>query len=536
MSAPVRTLVARCEHWPVVALGHPLTEPVAVVAASRVVAASVAARSHGVVPGLRLRTAAARCVDLVVRERDPALEARAFEPVVATLDDVTPALEVSRPGTCSFAARGPSRYFGGDEVLAGMVLERVTQALEGRTGVRIGIADGPFTAAVAAELADPVRIIEPACSAAFLAPLPVRMLGLPELTDVLVRLGIDTLGAFAGLPAADVLARFGTEGRRAHCLAAGNDERPLTLRAPTPDWSVSTEFDPPADRLDQLAFCARALAEQLQRRLEKAGMSCVRIAVEVETAEGESLVRLWRHEGGLSAGDMVDRVRWFLDDRPAGSGGPLPGSGGRATGSGGPAVSGNFRPSSGITRLRLTADELAPARGRQLGFWGGEAGADERAVRVAAHLCGRLGAEVVRVPDRRGGRHPDEQFTLVPAAAVDLRDRRLTADDRPWPGGLPAPSPARLLVVPWPAEVHDAAGDAVRVTGRGSVSAPPARLTVGGRSSAVVAWGGPWSTEERWWDPGCRRRRARLQLLTGDGLACLAVLERGRWQVTAVWD
>lgn len=516
MTSAVRTLVARCAHWPVVALGYPLTEPVAVVAAGRVVAASPAARRHGVAPGLRLRTAAARCADLVVRERDPALETRAFEPVVATLDDVTPALEVTRPGTCALAARGPSRYFGGDEVLAGMVLERVTQVLGGRTGVRVGIADDPFTAAVAAELADPTCIVEPGGSAAFLAPLPVRKLGRPELSDVLVRLGIVTLGAFADLPAADVLARFGTEGRRAQCLAAGIDERPLAPKAPLADWSVSTEIDPPADRLDQVAFCARALAEQLHRRLEDAGMSCVRVAVEAETADGEKLVHLWRHEGGLTAADIADRVRRLLDGRLAGSSA--------------------CRSSGGIVRLALIGDEVTPARGRQLGFWGGEAEADERAVRVAARLCGRLGLEAVRVPDRSGGRHPDEQFALVPAATVDLRDRRLVADDRPWPGRLPAPSPARLLPVPWPAEVQDAAGDAVRVDGRGSVSAPPARLQVCGRASSVVAWSGPWPTEERWWDSGSCRRRARLQLLTGDGLACLAVLERGRWQLTAVWD
>ncbi len=98
---------------PVVALGYPLTDPVAVAAASRVVAASSTARSHGVVPGLRLRTAAARCVDLVVYERDLATEARAFEPVVAALDAVTPEVEVSAPGMCAFATRSPSRYFGG---------------------------------------------------------------------------------------------------------------------------------------------------------------------------------------------------------------------------------------------------------------------------------------------------------------------------------------------------------------------------------------------------------------------------------------
>ena len=470
---------------------------------------------------------------------------------MAALDDVTPQVEVSVPGTCAFASRGPSRYFGGDGVLAELVVERMSRALGGRAGVRVGIADGPFTAAVAAELADEVCIVEPGGSAAFLAPLPVRLLGFPQLTDVLVRLGVRTLGAFAALPEADVLGRFGTEGRRARCLAAGVDERSLALREPPTDWSVSAEFEPPADGLDRVAFCARALAEELQQRLEKAGMSCLRVAVEVETAEGESFVRLWRHEGGLSAGDMADRVRWFLDGRPAGSGGSRPGSGGgrsngsggfrprsdsRPAGSGGPAGSGNSRPSSGIARLRLTADELAPVRGRQLGFWGGEAEADERAARVAARLCGRWGAEAVKIPDRGGGRQVDEQIALVPAAAVDVRDRRLASDDRPWPGRLPAPSPARLLPAPWPAEVHDASGAAVRVDGRGSVSAPPARLTVGGRPSTVVAWAGPWPTEERWWDRGRRRRRARLQLLTGDGLGCLAVLERGRWQVTALWD
>lgn len=517
MTVPVRTLVARCAHWPVVALGCPLGDPVAVVASGRVVAASPAARGHGVVPGLRVRTAEARCADLVVRERDLAAEARAFEPVVRALDDVTPQVEVPDPGTCAFATRGPSRYFGGDEVLAGMVVERLAGALVGRTGVRVGVADGPFTAAVAAELADPVRIVAPGDAAAFLAPLPVRLLGCPELGDVLVRLGIATLGAFAGLPAADVLARFGTEGRRAQCLAAGADERPLAVREPPADWSVSAGFDPPADRADRVAFCARALAERLHRRLDAAGVSCVRVAVEAETEGGDRLVQSWRHEGGLSAADIADRVRRLLDDRRAGPGAS--------------------RPGGGIVRLTLVPDEVTPAQGRQLGFWGGEAEADERAVRVAARLCGRLGPDAVRVPERRGGRHPDEQFALVPAATVDLRDRRLAGDDRPWPGRLPAPSPSRLPPVPWPAELHDAAGAPVRVTGRGSLSAPPSRLAVDGRDpAAVVAWAGPWPSDERWWDGARHRRRARLQIITGDGLACLVTLERGRWGVTAVWD
>ena len=356
-------------------------------------------------------------------------------------------------------------------------------------------------------------IVTPGNSAAFLAPLPVRLLGIPQLGDVLVRLGIGTLGAFAALPEADVLARFGEEGQRARRIAAGVEDRPLAPRPPPGDWSVSMDIEPPADRLDRLAFCARTLADRLHRRLKKAGMSCVRLAVETETGEGETFVRLWRHEGGLSVTDIVDRVRRQFDGPPAGSG-----------------------PGGGVGRLALSAEELAPVRGRQLGFWGGEAEADERAARVVARLCSRLGPDAVRVPVPDGGRHVDEQVALIPAATVDVRDRRITGDDRPWPGRLPAPSPSRLLPAPWPAMLHDASGATVGVNGRGLLSAPPARLTVGGRTSEVVAWAGPWLSEERWWHRGGCRRRARFQLLTGEGLGCLAVLERGRWQVAALWD
>ncbi|NIR38770.1 MAG: DNA polymerase Y family protein, partial [Actinobacteria bacterium] len=56
---------------------------------------------------------------------DEAREARAFEPVAAALDDVTPRIEITRPGTCAFATRGPSRYFGGDEAVAELVRARM---------------------------------------------------------------------------------------------------------------------------------------------------------------------------------------------------------------------------------------------------------------------------------------------------------------------------------------------------------------------------------------------------------------------------
>src|SRR5438445_13292837 len=83
--AAVCTLVVRCPDWPVIAAGVPLDHPAAVFFANRVVASSPAARADGVTAHMRRRESQARCPELIVLECDPARDARAFEPIAATL-------------------------------------------------------------------------------------------------------------------------------------------------------------------------------------------------------------------------------------------------------------------------------------------------------------------------------------------------------------------------------------------------------------------------------------------------------------------
>ena len=72
-------------------------------------------------------------------------------------------------------------------------------------------------------------------------------------------------------------------------------------RAPGPSRPRGlAELEPPAERVDHAAFVAKALADELQERLDSRGLACTRIAIEAETEHGEHLVRLWRHEGGLT--------------------------------------------------------------------------------------------------------------------------------------------------------------------------------------------------------------------------------------------
>ncbi len=533
-----RTLVVHSPDWPVTAAGVPAHEPAIVVRANRVLAASPAARRAGITTGLRRRESQRRCPQVAVLEHDPGRDARAFEPVASALDAVTPRVEVTRPGTLAFATRGPARYFGGDDALAERTGWMAAGAAGAHVAVRVGVADGAFAALLAAQRAHrgvevagpggsaPAHLVVPAGgSPAFLAAHPVDALGevvdQPDLLDVWRRLGLRTLGLVADLPAADVLARFGADGVTAHRLASGLDPRPLDARRPAPDLAVTREVDPPAEQVDRAAFVAKALADELHARLGADGLACTHVLVEAETEHGEHLARRWRHEGALTAGALADRVRWQLDGWLAGS----------AT----------VRPTAGISRLTLVPVEVVAARGRQLGFWGGETLVDERILRAVARVQGTLGMEAVTVAELRGGRGPADRVARVPVAAVDLTAPRPAARPgtitEPWPGRVPAPAPATVPPEPEPVEVLDAAGRSVGVTGRATVTGAPARLSRPGRAPvAVAAWAGPWPVDERWWEPARHRRRARFQVVDDAGAAHLLAVEGGRWWLEATYD
>lgn len=518
--SPVRTMVVVAEDWPLVAAGVDRAEPAAVLVANRVVATTPAARAAGVHVGLRRREAQARCPDVTVLAADPARDAREFEAVVAAVEAVTPRIEVTEPGTCSFPTRGPARYFGGDEALAGRVRDLVAAVTP--TAVRVGVADGPFAAVRAARRGAAGVVVPPGRSRAFLAPAPVRALddGSPAaaaLVDVLARLGIVTLGDLAALPRADLVARFGWPGERAHRLASGEDPRLPDTRPPPPDLTVAVELDPPADRVERAAFAAKRLADDLHGRLADRGLACTRVVVTAETEHGERRERVWRHEGALTVAAMAERVRWQLEGWLGGS---------AAT-----------RPTAGVTRLVLAPDEVGAARGRQLGFWGGETAGAERAARALARVDGLLGPGAATVPERRGARHPDEAVVLVAAEAVDLAQRTVSPDEAaPWPGRLPRPMPAVVLADRRRVGVVDRHGRPVAVNGRGLASAAPARVDLGAGDQEVVGWAGPWPVDERWWDADTHRRRARLQVLTAAGTAHLLALESGAWWLEATYD
>lgn len=590
-----RTLVVLCADWPIRAARDLLDHggngtvdgdrsgdprPVAVWSHRGIVAADPAARAAGVRVGLRRREAQGRCPELELIPADPARDARCFDPVMAALGAFTPQVEIVEPGCAALATRGPSRYFGGDEALADRILRAVEEVLTpsggstvrsgsddpGPSPVRVGVADGPFIAHLAALGAAPghAHIVAPGDTASFVAPIPVTALTrLVDDPDVLVtwrRLGLRTLGQVAALPTAAVAGRFGTAGLRLHRLARGDDP---TASAPTPiptDVDATVDFDPPEHRADAVAFTARAAADDFVDRLGRLGLSCAQVVVTLSTDHAEECRRRWRLDGPARSAEgtrptavlVAERVRWQTD-------GWLSGPAGK-------------RPSAGIVRMVLSPGEVRAAHGTQAGFWGGASANDQRAAHAIARLEALAGPDAVCVVEPRGGRDPTDDAALVPTAGIDLTSRGRTSppgvlragpgdpraavtatgartavnDHRrtpepPWPGRLPSPSPTLVVGRPHPIGITDADGVAVEVDGRGEPDRAPALVHFTddprrpGRDApvAITAWAGPWPVEERWWDPERHRRHARLQLVTADGAALLVVRRNRRWWLTA---
>ncbi len=580
--APPRLAVLWCPQWSIVAAGAAVDEPVAVLHANRVVARSTAAATAGVRLGLRRREAQARCPEVRLVPHEPLVDRRAFQPVAEAVARFVPRIELHRAGTLIFHTRGPSRYFGGDQAMAERVLAAVDavlgDALRAAGPPGLGIADGRFAAQVAAQSAarargatgvgpasstarERITVVSPGASPVFLAPLPLRWLldageVASELVELVARLGIRTLGELATLHEADVLARFGRSGTAAWHMAAGSDGRLVGTEDPPVGLAVVQHFDTPVQHLDAVVFTGRQLAEQLVGALAEAGRVCTQFVAVAETDHGETSERLWSMSTGFTAAAMVERIRWQLDGWARLDAAALE----RANDSddlGDPdldplAVSGVA--TTGIIQLRIEPTEVRPDEGVQLGLWGGRSQADDWAQRAATRLAGLVGDDQVVVAEWRGGRHPTDVHRWIPASLSTRLDPGArpagmrpagtaptgtapTARRPPWPGGLPMPSPATVHTEPVPVSVVDHRGRPVTVSGRGAVSTAPARVCMpGGERMRIVAWAGPWVVDEHWWDHARHRRLARFQLLTADGQAHLAAIERSRWWLMAAYD
>ena len=515
----MRVMVVWCPDWSVVAAldeaDRSLRSPAAVLSANVVEVCNGPARAEGVRRGQRRRDAQARCPELVLLPANPDRDARAFEPVLAIVEDLRPGVAALRPGL--LAVRAPGSWYGTETAAAATVCQALVESgvwdvpvrhrrrplhrRAGRPHRRGAVVDG--------RAARRVRRL----------PARAARAGAPGRRPARARAGRP---AAAARPAHPRRPRR-PAGRRRRAPARQPTAPPsgdvpaartatlFAARTPPPELDAEVAFEPPLDSVEAITFSVRTTAERFVSQLAHHQLVATGVRVEAESDGVVCSSRTWLHPRHFTARDLVDRVHWQLQ-----SAGSTSGLGGSLRAR---KESGEVR--APIDRVRFVPEVVEPAAAHGEALWGVGLRRPRRARRGPGAGHGRLRR---RTPSGAAGRSQPGR-AAVPRAVGRARGR---------------PAPARPAVAGPGARAGPGAGLRHSPGGRGRrrrrargvghrprrrqrrAAALPGRRCHRRQSlpwQPVTAWAGPWPTDEGWWSggagptcalPGRRRRRPGL--------------------------
>jgi DNA polymerase IV len=209
------------------------------------------------------------------------------------------------------------------QALPAAVLAGIALAVEREVGITIsiGLSFNKFLAKLASDLDKPrgFALIGRAEAMDFLAPLPVRrILGVGAATArKLEEIGIPTIGALRAFPEPDLVARFGSFGRRLAQFSRGEDDREVIAYRPAKSISAETTFDSDLRRAEQLAAVLRPLCDRVADRLARAAVAGRTVVLKLKTSDFQVLTRHHRLADPTRRAEVIFQVAVPLITREA---------------------------------------------------------------------------------------------------------------------------------------------------------------------------------------------------------------------------
>lgn len=320
LRVPLFALAARLRAEPEL-LGQPLVICEGSGSAARVHAASRPARQAAIKPGMTLAHARSMVADLVARGRDQVAEQAAHEALLEAASSVTPRYEDAGFGLSYLDLTGLDRIYA-EHSNPELAIGRSAQGASRRLGLetRVGIASSKLAARVASRLNEDPTVIPEGEEASFLAPLPLGLLD-PQLNtaETLTRWGLQSIGDFAALPAAEIACRLGEIGRALHQAARGIDPLPLLPSSPPATLAEGAELEWPASHLEPFLASLECALERLSERLTAIDRGCARLELEMQLEpEGHERRSLRLPAPGRSVKSLRALLATELEARPPG--------------------------------------------------------------------------------------------------------------------------------------------------------------------------------------------------------------------------
>ncbi|HEY8345546.1 MAG TPA: DNA polymerase IV [Bacillota bacterium] len=254
---------------------------------------SYEARKYGIRSAMPLREAGRRCPHGIFL---PGRMKRYME-VSAQIREImleyTPLVEPVSLDEAFLDVTASEKLFGPAEQIAQTLVDRINK--EVGLPASVGVAHNKFLAKLGSDLKKPKGfvVIPPDGVKEFLAPLPVSKLwGVgPKTTELLHKLGVQTIGDLQKFPPAQLRNRLGETGEVLYNLAHGLDDRPVTVEEEAKSIGHEVTFPEDTGDRDLLEGTLLSLCERVARRMRKQGLTGRIITVKLRNADFKTITR-----------------------------------------------------------------------------------------------------------------------------------------------------------------------------------------------------------------------------------------------------
>jgi len=258
-----------------------------------VAAASYPARAFGARSAMPMHQALKLCPDAIVLPPRHGRYREYSRRVMAILHQASPLVEQMSIDEAYLDLTDQIAAWDAGVELARRLQARVRE--EVGLSASLGVATNKLVAKVASDRDKPggLTVVRPGEEAAFLSPLPVRVLwGVgPVTAGKLAEMGVTTVGELAKMSEEELRVRFGRHGAAMARQARGMDDRPVVTEHETKSVSQERTFTHDIADAEALKRQVWQLSQGVSRRLKKAGLAAGTVAIKLRYANFVTLTR-----------------------------------------------------------------------------------------------------------------------------------------------------------------------------------------------------------------------------------------------------